>query len=481
MTQPATSGVPATEPAAASPQQRSSRGRFVLVGIGIMVAVVSVFSIWGELTASPNHKSPPHAAAGHGKEREKARMRVDVVHPQAGGSARSVEVPGTVRAFDFANLYARVSGFLKAQSVDIGDKVKKGQLLAELDVPELEEELQRYRAQLGLAEAQLKQRDAAIKTAIADADVAEMTVRQAEAEVGRAVAARTFREKQYNRMKDLRGMKAIDERLVDEKQDEYEAATSAAEAAEAKVATTKSQVASNQAKVVEARADYEEAKARVAVAQADVEKAEVLLKYSKIISPYDGTITARHFHIGDFVQSADQGDRTPVLQVQKTDVMRLVVQIPDRDVAYVDVGDEAEFKVDGLGGELRTGQISRYSNSEDERTRSMRSEIDLKNADGKLKDGMYGQVLVRLQAANPNAVRIPSACLVRKTRRDGPKVFVCRDGQVHLIPVEVSTDDGVVVEVTSGLTVKDQVVVAPGGDLVDGASVEAVAKEDVTP
>lgn len=477
MNHPETSSAAETDSAGKHPQRRPSRGRMILVGIAVVAAIAIVPSIWGELTAQPGHAAPPHDSAEHSKPAQVGTTRVDVVHPIAGGRARTVEVPGTVHAFEFANLYARVSGFLKLQNVDIGDSVKKGQLLAELDVPDLEKDLLRYRAQLGLAEAQLKQREAAIQTAKADADVAETAVKQAEAEVGRAVAARTFRNKQYNRMKDLRGMKAIDERLVDEKQDEFEAATSAAEAAEAKVATTKSQVAANQAKVVEARADYEEAKAHVAVAQADVQKAEVLLQYARIVSPYDGVITARNFHVGDFIQSADQGGHMPVLQVQKTDVMRLVMQIPDRDVAYVDIGDQAEFKVDGLGGELRTGQVSRFSNTEDERTRSMRSEVDLKNADRKLRDGMYGQVLVRLQEANPKAFQIPSACVIRKSRRDGAQVFVCRDGQVHLVPIQVSNDDGVIAEVTQGLSVNDQVVVAPSGDLIDGARVEPVMND----
>lgn len=462
---------------------RKTRARIFIGGVAMAIAaaLASGPTIWGESNSGSEKEMPPagpnHGPMGHGKSSRTSGLRVDVVRPEAGGCARSVEVPGTVQAFDYANLYSRVSGFLKSQTVDIGDTVKKGQVLAELDVPELEEELIRSKAQLGLAEAQLKQREAAVQTALADADVAAKMVLQAEAEVGRAVAARTFRGKQYNRMKDLRGMKAIDERLVDEKQDEHEAAVSAAEAAEAKVATSRAQVASCEAKVAEARANSEEARARVNVAKADVQKAEVLLKYSKIISPYDGVITERSFHLGDFIHSADQGGRTPVLQVQKTDVMRLVVQIPDRDVAYVDVGDHAEFKVDSLGGQLLSGQVSRFSKAEEERTRSMRSEIDLKNPNGKLRDGMYGQVLVRLQEANPNSIRIPSACIIRKSKRDSAKVFVCQDGKLRLTPVEVGTDDGVVTEITGGLPMDAQVVITPAGDLVDGANVEPVTKE----
>jgi RND family efflux transporter MFP subunit len=349
-------------------------------------------------------------------------------------------------------------------------------LLAELDVPDIEQELQRNRAELKLAEAQVKQKAAAIQTALAAADVAASMVVFADAEVGRTVAAKSFREKQYNRMKDLSGLKAIDERLVDEKQDEHEAAVSAQQAAMAKVLTAKSEVVASKAKVEEARADLEEANSRVAVAQAMVQKSEVQLAYSRIVSPYDGVVTDRAFHIGDFVQSADDGNRKPILQVQKVDVMRLIVQMPDRDVAYTDVGDRAEFKVDALGSEIRKGTVSRYANSEDERTRSMRTEIDLKNPDGKLRDGMYGQVVLYLQDANPNAVHIPSACLVGRTKGGGAKVFVCADGKLRLTPIKTGYDNGVVVEVTDGLNATSKVVFAPGGDLVEGTTVEPVLK-----
>ncbi len=450
--------------------------RIVLVALGLVaVTVLGIGSIWGQ----PSHSPTSHAKTDSGRGRGKAGsllLRVDIVHPEPGGCARTVELPGTVRPFDYANLYSRVSGFLKTQGVDIGDQVKKGQLLAELDVPDIEQELQRNRAELGLAEAQVKQKEAAVLTAQAEADVAASMVAFAEAEVGRTVAATSFREKQYNRMKDLSGMKAIDERLVDEKQDEHESAISAQKAAVAKVATSKSEVAASVAKVEEARANLEEAKSKVAVAKTIVQKSEVQLAYSKIISPYDGVVTDRAFHLGDFIQSADDGNRKPILQVQKVDVMRLIVQMPDRDVAYTDVGDRAEFKVDALGGEVRKGSVSRYANSEDERTRSMRTEVDLKNPDGKLRDGMYGQVVLYLQDANPNAVHIPSACLVGRTKVGGAKVFVCVDGKLRLTPIKTGNDNGVVVEVTEGLTTDSQVVFAPGGDLVDGAAVEPTLK-----
>ncbi|MBS0201839.1 MAG: efflux RND transporter periplasmic adaptor subunit [Planctomycetes bacterium] len=405
-----------------------------------------------------------------------SRNRVEVVQPVAGGHERVVVLPGTVRAFDSAQLYARASGFLKALNVDIGDHVTKGQVLAELDVPELVESLQRHRAQLVLAEAQVKQSASAIQAAVAEAEVASTMVQQAEAEMGRATAAKSLREKQHARLRELNTLKAIDARLVDEKQDEHEAAISAEDAARAKIATAKSQVVAAGARVEQAKANLLEAQAMVTVAQADVQKAEVLLQFSKIVSPYEGVITERNFHVGDFIQSADQGGGKPILQVQKIDVMRLVVQVPDRDVAFVDAGDPAEFQVDGLVGVNLEGKVSRFSNSEDERTRCMRTEIDLPNPGGRLRDGMYGQVRIHLQEPSVEAVHVPSACLIGSVKKGNTKVYVCKAGKLELTPVRVGFDDGVKVEVVEGLSVDSQVVFAPGGDLTHGSTVEPIRK-----
>lgn len=476
---------PSLTPATSDGAHRSSRTWLIVGGVALLIGIAIATGpfFWGGGLAgdAEAHAKGSHAAAGHGADANSTAQKVETVLPAAGGLERTVEVPGSVRAFDYADLYARVAGFLQLQNVDIGDRVKKGQLLAELDVPELLEEVGRRRAELSLSRAQVQQSEAAVKSAVAETEVANAMVQQADAEVGRATAARMFREKQYIRMKDLRGMKAIDERLVDEKQDEFESASSAEEAARAKVLTARSQVAAASAKVEQAQADLDAAKSRVSVCQAELKKSEVQVQFSKIVSPYDGVITARNFHIGDYIASADQQGGKPVLQVQKNEIMRLITQVPDRDVAFVDVGDLAEFRVDGLNGSVIQGTVSRFSNSEDERTRSMRTEVDLKNPDGKLRDGMYGQVLFHLQKASPDAVHVPSACLIGSSRRGATKVFVVQDGKLRLIPVRVGYDNGVVVEVLEGLTVESQVVFAPAGDLVDGSAVEPHLKSKSAP
>ena len=145
------------------------------------------------------------------------RPRVEIAHPTPGGLQRVTTQPGSVHAFNAASLYAKVSGYLKDQYVDIGDHVKSGQLLAVIDVPELVKEAQRRAAELKDAQAQVAQMKSRIATAEAAAAVAQANIQQAEADVLRTKAALVFAQKQYDRVKYLFQLKSVDERLVDEK------------------------------------------------------------------------------------------------------------------------------------------------------------------------------------------------------------------------------------------------------------------------
>src|SRR5262249_4890633 len=132
-------------------------------------------------------------------------------------------------------------------------------------------------------------------------------------------------------------------------------------------------------------------------AEADLEKAQVMVKFATIVSPYDGVITERNFFRGDFVKSAAQGgSQRPLFTVECTDKMRIVTQVPDRDVPFTDPGDEAVVKLDALPGEVFKAHVSRMAHSEDPQTRLMRVEIDLDNPKGKIRQGMYGQVTIIL-------------------------------------------------------------------------------------
>jgi RND family efflux transporter MFP subunit len=156
--------------------------------------------------------------------------------------------------------------------------------------------------------------------------------------------------------------------------------------------------------------------------------------------------------------------------------MRVVVQVPDRDVPYTQIGDKALIAFDALPSEKFEAKVSRLAEAENPETRTMRVEVDVTNATEIIRDGMYGQVEIELEPAAPG-ITIPSACLFGAAKAGEAKVFIAADGKVRLTSIVIGKDTGAVVEVTSGITAHDRVVVKPPAALTDGMPVEAVAQQ----
>lgn len=420
----------------------------------------------------PRPGSVARAAEGVAGTGQPEGIRVEVVQPQQGGLRRLSEQPGTVQAFESAQLYAGVAGYLKTQTVDIGDQVKKGQVLARLDVPDLEKQVARYEAGREQARAHVNVVKAKVATARADWEVAKSTVVKAEAAAKSARAMRTFRDKQFRRMQTLVASGSIDERLADEKQEQAEAAAEAERAARAAILTAEAQVTAEWAKILQAEADVLDAEASVKVAQAELEKGQVMVQFASIISPYDGIITQRNFFPGDFIRPPTSGQTLPLLTVEQTDKMRMVVQVPDRDVPFTDVGDLAIVEIDALPGTRIDAKVSRIGGSEDQLTRLMRVEIDLPNPTGKIRQGMYGRVTIVLENS-PSVLSIPSSCLVGKAEGGKGTVFVVREGRACQTPVRIGADNGLRVLILGGVKPEDQVVRHPSSALADGLTVVA--------
>jgi HlyD family secretion protein len=243
------------------------------------------------------------------------------------------------------------------------------------------------------------------------------------------------------------------------------------------VSSAEERASAANSKITQARADWDEAKASAAVAAAELEKSKVLRDYTVIKSPYTGVVTRRNFQVGDFIKSADQGGAVPLLAVERTDVMRVIVQVPDRDVPYVSLGDPAVIEIDALPGvvfQTRGGQtvaVSRWSEAEDPTTRTMRTEVDVKNPNSLLRHGMYGRATLTLQSGAATAVRVPPGAVVRRDGGGKGAVRVVRDDRVQTVPVVLGSDNGVEVEVLAGLTLTDQVVLRTNGPVDDGVPV----------
>ena len=402
---------------------------------------------------------------------------VETISPSSGGLDRVCIQPGTVEPFESADLYAKVSGFLLEQSVDIGSKVQAGQSLAKIAVPEYERQMERDAAKVQHAEAVVKQKDAAIVAEEALTKVAEASVLVAKAQLRAKTAYRKFREKVLARFKELSAQRTIAVKTADESEDEYQAAFEAENTATEGVYAAEQQVLAANARVMKAKADLDEAKAEVNVTKAELARSRVYVEYSEIKSPYDGVITKRSFHHGDFIRGADvSGERVPLLSVERTDKMRIVVQIPDRDVPFANRDDPASLEIDALPGIKIESKIARVAESEESSSRTMRAEIDVLNTDGKLRRGMYGRATLLLVVGRANSITIPSAALTGKADGSRATVRVVRNGLVHILPVVIGTDNGIRVEVLSGLDLSDSVVLRANGPVEEGTSVEVAGE-----
>jgi HlyD family secretion protein len=426
------------------------------------------------------HRPQKSAADGGGPAEHASSanaMPVEVTYPRQGGIERVTTQAGSVHAFDHASLYAKVSGYLKIQNVDIGDKVKQGQLLAVIDDPEVDEAVKQNQASLDQTKAKVRVAEAKIRSAQAAKEAAEAMVQVANTMVVAKLSNQDLQRKQLIRITSLVARDAVEKKMQDEQQDRFDVAVADVGVSRAEVLSAQAAVTNKAALVEEARADLIEAQANVEVAEANLGRAKVVQDYTRITSPYDGVVTLRSFHRGDFVRSATEGGNTPVLAVAVMDKMRVVLPIPDTDVPFVNNGDKAVLQIVALPGKSFAGTISRFSETEDPQSRNMRTEVDLPNTDGLLHEGMYGRVTVILNPAAPHSVTIPSSGLLGQSGTGEGTVYVVRDGKAHKVKVHVGNDNGVETEIISGLSSEDQVITSYNGSLSEGTPVKPVIQK----
>jgi HlyD family secretion protein len=452
---------------------------FRWTGLLLFFVVAVAVALAGGWVFLNQTSSAVHAEDDDATTSGKSEFHVDVVRPQVGGMDRTTEQPGTVVAYESALLYAEVPGYLKKLNVDIGSRVTDGQVLAEIEVPDLETQVTRCAAAVDEAKAAVTVKEARVTSAKADLEVAKAGVVKAEAAANSAKSLRTYREKRLARYEKLFATRSIEEELVDEAKDYAEAAIEAERAARAAVPAAEAQVTAANAKIQQAEAEVADAKAAVRVAEAQLKNAQVQVKFATIVSPYNGVITQRNFDRGAFIKSAIQGSQQPLFAVERTDKMRVVVHIPDRDVPFTDPGDEAVVKIDALGGEEFKGTVARIATSEDPQTRLMRTEIDLNNPDGRIRQGMYGKVTIILEKS-AKLLSVPSSALAGKARNGKGELYVVRDGRLRKVAVRLGADNGLRVAVLSGIRADDEVVSHPSDALQDGMEVTATLTDEAT-
>jgi HlyD family secretion protein len=291
------------------------------------------------------------------------------------------------------------------------------------------------------------------------------------------VAMVELRKRQYNRIKALAESQSIEQELVDEKLQARKAAEANERSTRQAVTTAEAGVAAAESRVKRSEADVEDARAQVGVAQAQLTQAQAFEEYTRLRAPFDGVVTQRNYHEGDFIRDAASGGAgKPVLSVARTDKMRVITWVPDPDVPYTHRGEPATLRVDSLGGRELKGVVARTADSEDYQSRTMRTEMDLENPDGTLTDGMYGRMTIDL-GKTKQGLTVPSSCLSAEGKNNERVAYVVRDGKAQRVTVQVGLDDGIRAEALAGLKPDDEVISQHGPGLADGVAVQVVRPE----
>ena len=391
---------------------------------------------------------------------------------------RTTTQAATVHAYESVDVYSRVAGYLKSVKVDIGEAVKRGQLVAEVEVPELVAELARDEAILAQARASVKLRQARSQVATADLDAARAEVEEAAAEVKRAESACNYDQKKLERYRDLVRRNAAGQEVLDEAEQQYEAAVAGALSAKAKRSAAAAHARKAEQLVDESRAAVAEAVAHVRVAEATLARARVLMDQVRIVSPLDGTVTRRNVSAGEFVRSASAAGASPIATIVRTDKVQVVVCVPDHDVPLLKRGQRATICIEALGASPPlTGTVSRFAEAESPSDRTMRTEIDLDNPEGRLRPGQYGAVTIIFRERH-GVLTIPVSTIAGRGRNSHADCIRVEGHHARLTQIQTGEEDGDRVEVISGLKEGDVVVTQAVAGLRDGQVIETEKRPD---
>jgi membrane fusion protein (multidrug efflux system) len=373
--------------------------------IVVLAAVVGGAFAFGWIQRSKAHSRVELAPV------ETRLARVEVVRPHVIDSDRAMTLPGTVRALEQAKIYPRITGYVRKWLVDIGDKVQAGQLLAEIDTPELDAQLAQARALLAQAQATVKQ----------------------------VTAQRDYSKSNTQRYESL-----ADQKLV----------------SKAQVEQTQTQAQTDEASVLSAESN-------VAAQQANVRRLAETQAFSRVVAPFAGTITTRNIERGNLVTEAKA---TELYTIVAIDPVRVFVDVPQTVAANVRAGAEATLVVREYPGRKFPGKITRSAGALDPDLHTMTTEIQAPNPDGALLPGMYVQALLTFPVSH-RVVEIPATALYSDAQ--GLRVAVVDAQQkLHFVPITIERDTGAALQVATGLTGDERVVKIAVPGLVEGDPLE---------
>lgn len=395
-----------TQDAQVAPE-RTSRGPFVgMAAFFLILIVVGVMFLLPKLRHRDTLEAEAKVASGP--------PRVLAARLERGDPSGHIELPATVQAFDQTPVYARTSGYVRARYVDIGDHVRRGQLLAEIDDPTTAQALLQARATLLQLKAQLQQMEA------------------------NAALSRVTNERWQGLVK----QGVVSQQDADQRRAQADADV----------------------------ANVNAARANIAAGEANVQSLSEQASFSRVVAPFDGVILSRGIDRGSLISSGSQNSVTEMFTIGQANKVRVFANVPQTNSVGLVNGHAAKVTFRELPGKVYTGVVERTSQSIDTGTRTLLVEVDLKN-DGKILPGMYATVIFDLPPSGTTPVLLPANGLVIRTA--GPQAIVVDSNNVaHFRSIVLGRDLGTATEVVGGLQAGDVVVLSPGDAVIDGAQVE---------
>jgi RND family efflux transporter MFP subunit len=360
-----------------------------------------------------------------------------VATAQRGNLAHTLSLAGQFQPYQVVDVHPKVTGFMEKINVDIGDKVHKGQVLAVLEVPELNAQLKGTGFEMERSEDEL------VRT---------------QHEVKRAEATHAAIHADYQRL-----LEASKEQPGLVAQQELDDAQSKDLASEAQVDAAKAAAAG--------------AQEHTQVAGADNERVQALKNYTSVTSPLDGVVVWRYADTGALIQSGTNSNEQdiPIVRISQSGLLRLRMPIPENDVQFVHLGDQMQVRVDAIGRSF-TGKIVRFTRDVNFETRTMETEIDVENQDLSISPGMYANTQMQLAHVD-NVTTIPVEALVLKG--DQQTVYCLdSDNRIRIRAVQVGLRGSKLAEIKSGLEPRDRVVLGGQENYAEGERVEPILTQE---
>lgn len=408
-----------------------SKKSWIIAGLTVLV-VAGIAWFWlGRSASGADGTDAPGGAV---------EVTARVVHVAPHDFGDTLSISGAFKPFQDVDIHAKVAGYIQVIYVDVGSHVRKGQTLAILEVPELQ--------------AQLAGADAAVRRARED-------IGRAQGDLERAKSSHAAAHLMYARLSDA--AKAREGLVAQQEIDD----------AQAKDLESEAQVSS-------AKSSLSAAEQALDVAQANQKQIAALSDYTRIAAPFDGVITNRYADTGALVAAgtSESTQAIPVVKLAQISVLRLVLPIPESVVGQVHIGKTLKVHVDALNQDFE-GQVSRFADSLDEQTRTMETEIDFQNPSGNLMPGMFCAAYF-VHNEKKHALAVPLEA-VQRTADQAKVLLVDSQNVIQERPVKLGQEDSTHIEVVSGLTEGDSVIVGNLGNFRPGQKILPKPAEKAAP